>query len=278
MAKIEGAKRKDFFDLQISKIVVDDRNYRDIGDISELAASIAHHGIEDPIRVVRVADEKGQDRYAVVDGYRRMAAVQQCIKDGIKIERVPTLLQDRRKRAEHELILTRLVLNAHRKDASPLETAKVLKHLIDVVGCTMQEVGERLGWATHDIVKYLKLLEGAPRLIQALTKGEISVTAANEIISKYPERKDQEQALEAAKTASGKGKATVQAVHKAAPRKRPRLRRQTRTFADIQKALDGIQGEQVIPKGGIEVRAEADGFRRGIIESLKWVLGGEKTW
>jgi len=277
VAKIEGATRKDYFDLQVSKIVVDKHNYRDIGDVAELAVSIAHHGIEDPIRVVRVDDENGEDRYAVVDGYRRMAAVRQCIKDGVEIERVPAILQDRRKRAEHELILTRLVLNEHRKDATPVETAKALKHLIDVVGCDVHEVSERLGWDKRDVAKYLKLLEGSPRLIQALTKGEIGVTAVNEIIAKYPERKDQEQALDEAKAATGKGKATARVVHKAAPRKRKRTRRQVRTFAEIQQALDTLKGELALPKGEV-ARAEAEGFHRGLIEALKWALCGDKTW
>ena len=273
-SKIQGASRRDYFVVPVDQILIDDKNYRATGDVSALAKSIAAKGIEEP---VRARAEGG--KLHLVDGYRRMAAVALLASQGVVIERVPVILQEKSRQTDHELLLTRLVLNSHRKDATPLETAKAVDQAITVVGCTAEEVADRLGWELRDVHKHLKLLEAAPRVQQALAKGEIGMAAAHEIITKYPDRKAQEEALEIAKSTTklGRVRVTGKAVHKAAPRVR-RARRTIRLLQEVQKAFDEVKGELALPKGTEVVRAEAEGFHRGLVESLKWVLGGEKTW
>lgn len=270
-AKIEGATRKDYFLVPIEMISDDAENYRQVGDVSALASSIQMHGIEEPLRGVKTRDDKIQ----LVDGFRRMAAVRYLAKEGTIIEKVPVILQDKRRQTEHEVKLTQLVLNEHRQDAKPIETAKAIDHLIRVVGCEPSEVAERLGWDRQKIARYLKLLEAAPRVRKALEAGEIGVTAAAEIITKNDTREDQEKALAAAKAASGNGKATARATHAQAPKKR--IKRSVRSRKAIQEAVDGLGALGHVTGAG-RAKAEAEGFRRGIEEALKWVLGGEQTW
>lgn len=270
-AKIEGATRKDYFLVPVEMIFDDAENYRRVGDVAALAASIAAHGVEEPLRGFKADD----DRIQLVDGFRRMAAVHQLATEGTVIEKVPVILQEKRRQSEHEVKLTQLVLNEHRQDAQPIETAKAIDHLIRVVGCEEAEVADRLGWDRQKLRRHLKLLEAAPRVRKALEKGEIGVTAAAEIITKNDTREAQETALAAAKAASGNGRATARSTHAQAPKKR--IRRSVRSRKAIQEAIDTLDEAGEVKGRGL-AKAEAEGFRRGIAEALAWVIGGEQTW
>jgi ParB/RepB/Spo0J family partition protein len=257
--RIEGATRKDYFLIPVSQIVDDEENYRDVGDVTALAASIAANGVEEPLRGIKVED----DQIRIVDGYRRMAAVRQLAEQGTLIDRVPVIIQDRRRQSEHETKLTQLVLNEHRQDARPLEIARAIDHLVRVVGCTEREVAERLGWPRTKLTRHLALLGAAPRIQQALDAGEIGVTAASEILTKHTTRKAQEDALAAARAVSSNGKVTARTTHAQAPKKR--ARRTIRSRKEIQAILDATANETTARY-------------RGLREALEWVLGGEAVW
>src|SRR5712691_9741011 len=94
-------------ELEIAKIDVHKLNpRREVGDITELAASIKEVGVLEPVLVVR--DNGG---YAIVAGTRRLAAAAQAgLKTIPAIERAMT---------EAEIAAASLIENLQRKDLEP---------------------------------------------------------------------------------------------------------------------------------------------------------------
>ena len=85
------------------------------GDIDGLAATIADHGLLQPLGVV----EAGQGRYRVVYGNRRrLAAVK------LELERVPCIILDP---DDPHMLVRQMTENLQRRDLNDLEKAQAFK-------------------------------------------------------------------------------------------------------------------------------------------------------
>jgi ParB family transcriptional regulator, chromosome partitioning protein len=148
------------------------------GDVDGLAATIAEHGLLQPLGVV--AAEHG--RYRVVYGNRRRAAAVQ-----LGLERVPCILLDA---DDPRTLIQQLTENIQRQDLNDLEKARAFERLREQLvadGGARAEgelddlTGRAVGLAARTVRRYLGLLE-LPEEVQALIRaGDLSVTQAQHL-------------------------------------------------------------------------------------------------
>jgi ParB family chromosome partitioning protein len=138
------------------------RDHFDDEGIAELAASIAMHGVLQPI-VVRVAANGG---YELIAGERRLRAVRVAGLDS-----VPAVVRDS---AGGEPLELALVENIQRADLNAIEEAGAYRELIDRFSLTHEEVAQRVGKSRVAVSNALRLLDLAPETRQAISDGRIS--------------------------------------------------------------------------------------------------------
>lgn len=115
-----------------------------MGDLTELTASIQEKGILEPL-IVRHHGEKFQ----IISGERRyQAAVQAGITEVPCVERD---VDDR------ETVEIALVENLQRKDLTPFEESGALAHLVETYGYTHEALAQRLGKSRTSITESLTL-------------------------------------------------------------------------------------------------------------------------
>lgn len=119
-------------------------------DVSQLAESIAHNGILQPISVRR----KGM-KYELITGERRLRAAKLC---GFPV--VPCIVHDVSDR--HSAVLA-LVENIQRQDLSFFDEASAIEQLIKNYGMTQEEAASKLGRAQSTIANKLRLLRLTPK-------------------------------------------------------------------------------------------------------------------
>lgn len=131
----------------VALIDTDGRNVRDdLGDLTDLTASIRAVGVLQPITV----SVKG-DRYALVYGHRRLGA---ALLAGLT--EVPAIV--RAGRDELGTRIERLAENLHRKALAPMEEATQYRILVRA-GLTQQDIARRVGVSAATVSSRLSLLE-----------------------------------------------------------------------------------------------------------------------
>lgn len=150
----------------------------DPGDVEGLAATIAEHGLLQPLGVV----EAGRGRYQVVYGNRRREA---ALKLGL--ERVPCVLLDA---DDPQMLIQQLTENLQRQDLNDLEKARAFARLRRQLaqdgrphteGDLDEATGRAVGLGARTVRRYLGLLE-LPDEVQAMIRaGDLSVTQAQHL-------------------------------------------------------------------------------------------------
>ncbi|HEX2883585.1 MAG TPA: ParB/RepB/Spo0J family partition protein [Candidatus Limnocylindria bacterium] len=139
------------------------RSRFDEAGLGELAASIAVHGILQPIVVRPLADGS----YQLIAGERRLRAARMA-----GLETVPAIVRDSDD-GETSLELA-LIENIQREDLNPIETALAYRELIDRFGLTHEAVARQVGKSRVAVSNSLRLLDLAPETRQAIVEGRIS--------------------------------------------------------------------------------------------------------
>ena len=135
-------------ELPLSQIEPDpDQPRKDLGDLTELKASIQSVGLAQPI-VVRVI---GYERYQLLMGERRYTAAKE-----LGLPKIAAIV--RASLEEHQRLELQIVENLHRKDLNPLEEAASYRRLRDEFGLSQEELGRRLGKSQNSVSESLKLL------------------------------------------------------------------------------------------------------------------------
>lgn len=139
--------------------------------LEELAASIAEHGILQPIVVT---PQKGG--YQIVAGERRYRAAKIA-----GLDKVPALV--RTLTDQHKLELS-LIENLQRRDLNPLETATAYLKLRDQFNLTLDEIGQRVGGKSVSAVSNtLRLLRLPEAVRQALLDGRLREGQARPLVN-----------------------------------------------------------------------------------------------
>ncbi len=129
--------------------------------LARLAASIAEHGVIQPVLVTETLDG-----YQLVAGERRVRAAQLA-----GLDRVPVVV---RQLAAHDQLELALVENVQRADLDPIEEARAYRQLIDEFGLTQEQVAERVGRARPTIANTLRLLDLDPRVQESVASGALT--------------------------------------------------------------------------------------------------------
>lgn len=128
----------------------------------ELTASIATHGVLQPI-VVRAAADGG---YELIAGERRLRAARAA-----GLTEIPAVV---RESTGNDLLELALVENIQRSDLNPIEEASAFRELIDRFGLSHEAVARQVGKSRVAISNALRLLDLAPETRQAIVDGRIS--------------------------------------------------------------------------------------------------------
>ena len=129
--------------------------------ILELAESIKHHGIIQPLIL-----QKDGSNYMIVAGERRWRAAKIA---GIK--EVPAIIMDL---TQKEILEISLIENIQREDLNPIEEAIAYKKLLSDFDITQDELSKRMGKSRTAITNVMRLINLDSRVQEYLIEGVLS--------------------------------------------------------------------------------------------------------
>ena len=146
------------------------RRFFDEEGLRELAASISHIGVLQPI-LVRPAD----GGYELIAGERRWRAASIA-----QLETIPAIVRTTDDMSSMEQAL---VENLHRADLTPLEEAAAYHQLIDDFGFTHEQVADRVGKSRSAVSNALRLMGLPGEIQQFVNDGRLSARHARTLLS-----------------------------------------------------------------------------------------------
>lgn len=157
------------------------RRYFDEERIAELAESIRHQGILQPLVVRKV-----EDGYELIIGERRFRAAQRA-----NLERVPVIVKDV---SNAESLEMALVENIQREELTPIEEALAYRQLMDEFHLTQEEVATRVGKSRPVVTNLLRILNLPEEIKDEVDRGSITVGHARALLVLDTPEKQQEMA------------------------------------------------------------------------------------
>lgn len=138
--------------------------------LSDLAESIATHGILQPITVRRLPS----GYYQIISGERRWRAARQA-----GLNEVPVLVIEADDRKVMELSL---IENLQREDLNPMEEARGYAALISDFGMSQEETAKSVGKARTTVTNALRLLNLPKSIISLVEDGSLSAGHARALL------------------------------------------------------------------------------------------------
>ena len=172
-------ERVRFEDLSIEQIDVGKgvRQTIEKEPLEELAASIALHGVLQPI----IVEPGVEGRYNLQIGMRRFAAAKMA-----GLEKVPAIILDAPLGAEDSLAM-RLVENIHREDLDPIDEAEAYAALREM-GVKVSEIAKRVGKERTYVSHSMRLLGLHPKVREAVRQQSIPREHALALLRLEPEQ------------------------------------------------------------------------------------------
>lgn len=164
-----GAEELSINDLEPNR--TQPRQSFDDGAMTELADSIAQHGVLQPI-LVRPLLSGG---YQIVAGERRWRASRMA-----GLTTVPAVIRDL---TDSEVMQLALIENLQREDLKPLEEANGYKMLMDNFEFTQEEIAKTVGKSRPAITNALRLLNLPEDMQNMLERGEMTAGHARTLLS-----------------------------------------------------------------------------------------------
>lgn len=130
--------------------------------LSELSASIAQHGILQPL-LVRPLPGGG---YQLVAGERRWRAARMA-----GLEEVPAVIRELTDREAAELAM---IENLQREDLNPMEEAKGYQTLMETYGMTQEEAARAVNKSRPAVANALRLLQLPDEVAEMVAEGRLS--------------------------------------------------------------------------------------------------------
>ena len=251
--------------VEIDRLVgASDNLRRNVGNVTELAASIRSIGVLEPLLVTPAADG-----FAVVAGHRRLAAAR---KAGLDV--VPCVV---REMSEVERVIAMVVENEQRSDLSPIESAEGYFRLIDM-GITQKELAKKVGRSAKHVASRLALLELPRTVRRQVHAGRLGLGAAAALL----ELVDEPQVIE--EIAAGDPADVERAVLRHQARSAQRAEQLGHDESDVedpeeelQVGRDGDDGEAEAAESEWQRRArersEAEAARRNSLSEARTARG-----
>ncbi|MEO7117605.1 MAG: ParB/RepB/Spo0J family partition protein [Candidatus Limnocylindrales bacterium] len=145
------------------------RAHFDESDLASLAASVAEHGVLQPILVTQVPGG-----YQLVAGERRVRAAEMA-----GLDRVPAVI---RTVAQQQQLALALVENLQRSDLNAMDAARAFRQLADDFGLTQEQIAAQVGRSRPAVANTLRLLEASPAVQAAVEDGRITEGHARAIV------------------------------------------------------------------------------------------------
>ncbi|MDR0538182.1 MAG: ParB/RepB/Spo0J family partition protein [Tannerellaceae bacterium] len=161
-------------EIELSKIQPNPDQPRSIFDeesLEELAASIRHIGVIQPITI----KELEKDKYVIISGERRYRA---SLKVGLTS--IPAYVKTA---ADENIVEMALVENIQREDLNSIEIALAYQKLMEDYGLTQEKLSERVGKKRTTITNYLRLLKLPAEIQLSLKNKRIDMGHARALIS-----------------------------------------------------------------------------------------------
>lgn len=134
----------------------------DDASLGELAASMAVHGVIQPVVVRELAD----GGYELIAGERRLRAARLA-----GLGTIPAIVRETDQERSLEMAL---IENLQREDLNPVEAARAYQQLIERFGLTHEAVARQVGKSRVAITNALRLLDLAPETLRAIAEGRIT--------------------------------------------------------------------------------------------------------
>lgn len=224
----------------------------DESSLAELAASIAEHGLLQPIAVrPRVAGG-----YTIVAGERRWRA---CRMAGLA--EVPVIIKDV---SDQEAMELALVENLQREDLDPVEEACGIRELIARCGLTQEQAAQRLGKSRSALANSLRLLNLPPDALELLRSGFLTAGHAKVILGlPTPELQNQAAQIIADNQLNVRQAEALCKKLAKAPKEPPPPEFQSSLPAEVELSLKEVLGNEVSVnyrngKGSLTVRFYSD--------------------
>ena len=138
------------------------RKHFDEAALSELADSIALHGVIQPLLVRPISD----GGYQLIAGERRWRASRLA-----GLTEVPVVI---REMTDSEAMELALIENLQREDLNPIEEAEGYKLLMDTYSLTQEQAAERVGKSRSAVANAMRLLSLPKEVLDLIKEGRIS--------------------------------------------------------------------------------------------------------
>jgi ParB family chromosome partitioning protein len=145
--------------------------------LAELAESIREQGVLQPLIVRALAPPPG---YEIVAGERRWRAAQ--------IAGLPTVPVLVRELTDQAALAVALIENLQREDLNPIDQARSMARLVEEFALTHDEIAKALGRSRSSVTNFLRLLELADEVQDAIVGGRIDMGHARALLPLEPER------------------------------------------------------------------------------------------
>jgi len=136
--------------------------------IAEIAQSISEIGLLQPILL-----RKAGDRYEIVAGHCRFLAHKKLGLSNIK--------SFVREMTDQQTIIARATENLARSDLSAVEEAQIYSDLVLTHGMSIEQVAQKFGKSPGTVKRRMDVLKMPPILQEAVHKGQLSMSAAEEL-------------------------------------------------------------------------------------------------
>jgi ParB family chromosome partitioning protein len=228
-----------FVELDPRSLAAHPGNIRDdLGDLTEMTASIKAVGVLEPVIITPVLDEDGKAAkkagYRILAGHRRVAAAIRA-----KASTVPCLIRTDLD-SDVDAVTTMIVENVHHAALSPTEEAAAYAQLT-AFDLTAAQIAERTGRKAKTVRDALKLHRLPEAVQQPVAAGSITLDQAAEIAKFADDEKAHARLLKAAESGYGLSYAIAEERHR-----RERTARKATNKATLAKAGVKVIGK---PKG-----------------------------
>ncbi len=138
------------------------RRHFDEAALQELAGSLRERGVLQPVLVRPGPDGK----HELIAGERRWRAAARA-----GLQSIPALVSPCDDAAALE---TALIENMAREDLNPVEEAQACATLVQELGLTLEQVGQRVGRGRVAVSNLLRLLDLSGEILELMERGELS--------------------------------------------------------------------------------------------------------
>lgn len=240
------------------------RNDFDEAALSELADSIAQHGLIQPITVRPLST----GYYQIIAGERRWRASRMA---GLTEVPVNIIEADDKQSAQLALIE-----NLQREDLNPLEEAKGYETLMTTYGLTQEEAASSVGKSRPAVANALRLLKLPKSILSLVADGSLSAGHARALIPLESESRQLEaaQRILAQQLSVRQTEALVKRLLKPEPTETPRSLLQVDYYKECETTLTRQLGRKVVihagkKRGKFELEYYGDEDLQRLIEALE---------